>query len=447
MKKLPIAIFLALLCLTACSAADNSSVAIDCAVPEAPAEQFSLIQDFDAEVYGLTPETRAAAQGTPACADTEPLNTEPTAACAEPAVASAETPEDFEESSPLIYTIFEPSTYVSTAEDGTKLFLNQNYMPTFSTDVPNAEEWLNEIARIIAEESLEIRIDVEQQAETIFAEQQERAGDITQSFYTYSYYANTSTGRQDEVIISLLQTDNIYCGGAHPNYVQKAYNFDLKTQRLLTLNDILHPEAGHVLLDQILIQLEQKLSTFESIGFFSDYQKIVIDLFAEETLTPYWYFSDHGLVVYFNCYEIAPYAAGIIKVELPYQILDGILLPEYFPAPRYDEDAGMILLESREGRNVITVPSADNDTYLLVGAIGTVYDVRLFRLDSWANEDTPIAGQMLFSANRLTSSDVLELPETGDNSMPIYMLTYRSGAGEQYRFTISREGIRQIGGS
>ena len=249
------------------------------------------------------------------------------------------------------------------------------------------------------------------------------------------------------MIISLLQTDNIYCGGAHPNYVQKAYNFDLKTQRLLTLNDILHPEAGHVLLDQILIQLEQKLSTFESIGFFSDYQKIVIDLFAEETLTPYWYFSDHGLVVYFNCYEIAPYAAGIIKVELPYQILDGILLPEYFPAPRYDEDAGMILLESREGRNVITVPSADNDTYLLVGAIGTVYDVRLFRLDSWANEDTPIAGQMLFSANRLTSSDVLELPETGDNSMPIYMLTYRIGAGEQYRFTISREGIRQIGGS
>ena len=161
MKKLPIAIFLALLCLTACSAADNSSVAIDCAVPEAPAEQFSLIQDFDAEVYGLTPETRAAAQGTSACADAEPLNTEPTAACAEPAVASAETPEDFEESSPLIYTIFEPSTYVSTAEDGTKLFLNQNYMPTFSTDVPNAEEWLNEIARIIAEESLEIRIDVE----------------------------------------------------------------------------------------------------------------------------------------------------------------------------------------------------------------------------------------------------------------------------------------------
>jgi hypothetical protein len=45
-----------------------------------------------------------------------------------------------------------------------------------------------------------------------------------------------------------------------------------------------------------------------------------------------WFFSENGLCFYFDPYDIASYASGIIIAEIPYEKLAGIMADEFFPA-------------------------------------------------------------------------------------------------------------------
>lgn len=45
-------------------------------------------------------------------------------------------------------------------------------------------------------------------------------------------------------------------------------------------------------------------------------------------------FTDHGLVVKYDSYQIAPYSSGQPELEIPYAALAGILKPEYMPSPQ-----------------------------------------------------------------------------------------------------------------
>ena len=80
-------------------------------------------------------------------------------------------------------------------------------------------------------------------------------------------------------------------------------------------------------------------------GLFEDYGAIIDNSMQYGNMTPYWYLNDTGLVIFYNQYELGPYAAGIIKVELPYEELEGILREEFQPkAP--DGSAGDLILRS-----------------------------------------------------------------------------------------------------
>jgi hypothetical protein len=45
-----------------------------------------------------------------------------------------------------------------------------------------------------------------------------------------------------------------------------------------------------------------------------------------------WYFSNKGLCIYFDPYEIAPFSSGVVTAEISYSKLTGILKDSYFPA-------------------------------------------------------------------------------------------------------------------
>ena len=50
---------------------------------------------------------------------------------------------------------------------------------------------------------------------------------------------------------------------------------------------------------------------------------------AAETRERHWYFSDSGLNIVFDPYQIAPYAAGSITATVPYYQLEGVIREEY----------------------------------------------------------------------------------------------------------------------
>lgn len=347
--------------------------------------------------------------------------------------------EDAKQTEPLVFVTLSRYSDTSSHEDGTKLFTVQGYLPTFSTRSSSTDLWLAEQVSLAAGNTAEAVDRIRDWAETDY---RSRAGDTAADFYTYSYYSSVSTERMDENILSVLQVDSTYSGGAHPNYAQIAYNMDLNRQAQLSLADVIREGKDRELLNRLLNELERRLSDLENFGLFADYQTTVASYFEDPDLTPYWYFSSDGLVIFFNCYEIAPYAAGIIKVEFSYDSLSDVLLPEYIPEAKAAGEGSAILLDEPGNRIVLTVPSEGDVFY--IGAAGVLYDVKIHRLSSWLNDDVPIVGQMVFAANRLTAGEAVELAQSKDALAPEYLIRFRAGDGEIRTFALKTDEILEI---
>lgn len=111
-------------------------------------------------------------------------------------------------------------------------------------------------------------------------------------------------------------------GGAHPNQWSRWMNFDFETGRLLTKEDVFLPSAQAdietLLFDNLMLQVgaqfpDETLSTLEDLqqkGFLQMTNMYIPDNFL---------LSKKGVLFLFNRYDIAPYSAGEIVIEVPYE--------------------------------------------------------------------------------------------------------------------------------
>ena len=123
-------------------------------------------------------------------------------------------------------------------------------------------------------------------------------------------YVNERISFQSDSIISVNITTEIFSGGAHGYKTLTLLNFDPKTGRILSKNDIFK--------EDFTAFVEQK---------FRQQQGIPED--ANINSTGFWFenetfslpenigFSDDKVILVYNSYEIAPYAAGDIVMEIP----------------------------------------------------------------------------------------------------------------------------------
>lgn len=337
---------------------------------------------------------------------------------------------------PLVYVAFSQYSGSASADDGTKLFINQSSIPEFVTEVVAVNEWLAAAVDTAAAQTADDMERVEALARSVYGNREEGS---PADFYSYSYYSNVSTARLDSSVVSVLQVNSIYSGGAHPNYAQRAYNLDLRDCAELTLADVILPDGAEMLRGLVLTELEERFGGLEYSGLYADYPQVVGACFEDSALTDNWYFSGSGLVIYFNCYDIAPYAAGIIKVEIPYSALEGILLPEYYPERNMNGAGDMAVLATAEGRSILgTQPEGE---CLFVGTDQTVYDVKLHRIAGWLTDEVPAVGQMVLAANRMTAGEAVAIP-AGDEAG--YLLMYSQGADLVCKIVIDANGIREI---
>lgn len=347
-----------------------------------------------------------------------------------------ETPEAGSvESEPLICIVFSQYSDSVAADDGTKLFVSQANVPEIVTEEDALNRWLASAVQSAADETAD---DLRLVAQIAEEDYRASAGEEGIGFYAYSYYSDVSVERLDDHVISFLQVNSVYSGGAHPNYAQEAYNLDLNGQMLLSLDDVILPGGVSLLQQQVLEQLLQRFGGLENSGLYGDYAEIVKSHFREDSPTPNWYFSVNGLVVYFNCYDIAPYAAGIIKVEFPYETLGSILRPEYHPE-REASVGTVMLLDSVEGRSVLNPSTEGECRYVSVDQ--TVYDVKIYRLTGWLTDKIPMVGQMVLAANRLTAAEAVSIPVTNEYGC---LMIYRSGADQVHQLAIDSSEIREI---
>lgn len=125
-------------------------------------------------------------------------------------------------------------------------------------------------------------------------------------YFTLTYDVNENS----KSLISFTLCDYQNTNGAHPNQVRESVTYDAISGRKLSLENVL---------DVSMAQTEAKVyDTFREYmeknyeGFDAETEEMI----AQEASNVNWYLTDEALVMYFNPYQIAPYAFGSPTVEI-----------------------------------------------------------------------------------------------------------------------------------
>ena len=137
----------------------------------------------------------------------------------------------------------------------------------------------------------------------------------------------------DGPLATVVLNTSSYLGGAHGSASQTYYNFDLKHQKQVSLDDILLPQQK-ANLEKLAYQAFKIWVTDAKLADnMADYEKV-----WKFSLSNNFYLGQNGLILQYAEYEIGPYVAGLPRLEIPYAQLQSILKKQYLPAT--DQVAG-----------------------------------------------------------------------------------------------------------
>lgn len=155
---------------------------------------------------------------------------------------------------------------------------------------------------------------------------QSKAVAIQQSFATEAGEVPYSVTVQERFTVPYNQGQ--YCsilsqtmqdsGGAHPNTARTAVIYDMKAGKALTLNDLLNGEQKDI--DQLIHDGFAAQIKAKPEAFFEDAEKLLDKGIADKTYG--YYLTEQGLTIFFQPYDIAPYAAGFQEYTIPFNQTD-----------------------------------------------------------------------------------------------------------------------------
>jgi len=136
-----------------------------------------------------------------------------------------------------------------------------------------------------------------------------QVGNTMQINYTITYKSSN--------LISIMFTKDIYiAGAAHPNIWAASFNYDLDSDRILSLFDLFSPSTPF--LETISDYCIHKLMEQQILQMPSGAQ-------PEEENYIRWNITIDGIQITFDPYQVAPYAAGMPQVLVPYENLRPII--------------------------------------------------------------------------------------------------------------------------
>lgn len=112
-------------------------------------------------------------------------------------------------------------------------------------------------------------------------------------------------------------------GAAHPYHYSITFNYDLQNRKQLTLDDLFLPNSNYL---QMLSDISKTDLTSRNIGFEEGFQQGA-DPLPENYRN--WNLSNEGfLVITFDEYQVAAYAAGSQTVTIPFSSLTQVINPQ-----------------------------------------------------------------------------------------------------------------------
>jgi uncharacterized protein YecT (DUF1311 family) len=155
----------------------------------------------------------------------------------------------------------------------------------------------------------------------------------------YSAQLRYTLARNDEAAVSVLFKYSIYTGGAHPNLTQSSFNFLMPDAAQVYLPDLLGDDGIQRVSDFAIADLTARLTGpngMSDVNWIRAGAGPSADNFATfELLTD-------EIVLDFDPYQVAAYAAGPQQVHIPLAVLQDVLRADPLaPLPSFDcTDAG-----------------------------------------------------------------------------------------------------------
>ena len=155
------------------------------------------------------------------------------------------------------------------------------------------------ISGLAEEAQTTINAAFKKQAEQFAAESEEQASRRDGTIeHKYDFSQTFVVTFNREGVLSILTDQYGYTGGAHGGTVREGHTFSLKDGKAVELQDLLKAEPNYKQkLDKLLKESTKELAFPDTPGGLTD--------------NPNFYVSESGIAIFYQQYEIAPYAAGI----------------------------------------------------------------------------------------------------------------------------------------
>ncbi len=275
---------------------------------ETDEEETAGSQNLSSEESQLAEETKASGDGT---------ESEDTAICRYPTASASGDGIKFTVST-------QERTYPNEAlEDEIKL------LGSFQT-IDIDEEGFDELKNAVAKENeraMDDYVAMWESEVTYFEEANADEDALTSSMWSIT--VTVEPARYDGRVFSYTRVTDTYLGGAHPNAYAACKNFDAVTGAELEFQDAAADYDG--VYEFVLEELRNLKEETEGLEYFEGYEESInaafypenadVSVSAEDeviaSLTLNWLIGTDGVYIIFNPYDIAPYAAGRISVQIP----------------------------------------------------------------------------------------------------------------------------------
>lgn len=135
--------------------------------------------------------------------------------------------------------------------------------------------------------------------------------DYSEHYREYETSESAIIRRADSRVLSILFKGFYFEGGIHGDYYYWGENYDTETGSLLQLTDVVKDA------DEFSGLVKEQLYTYwEEESFYEDFD---FEQYFKENLDQIpWIIDYHGITVYFNLYDIAPYATGVLTATVAF---------------------------------------------------------------------------------------------------------------------------------
>lgn len=149
-----------------------------------------------------------------------------------------------------------------------------------------------------------------------------------ENYITYEDSLKSKAIRADNTVLSILNNSYTFQGGAHGYYMIYGDAYDVVTGQQLFLRDIITDESAFI------AKIKEKvLEKYQDGNFLVD----IDEYFSTKSISNgdefVWSMDYSGITIYFEPYEIASYAAGILTVRLSFAEEGALINEKYTNVP------------------------------------------------------------------------------------------------------------------